>query len=77
MITIKPSTATQVSENEILQCLLKSIEESFPINFDEQKIELGKSLEGMRFFTVREIEYYKKESGKNDAAIEKTSERGL
>ena len=77
MITIKPSTATQVSENEILQCLLKSIEESFPINFDEQKIELGKSLEGMRFFTVREIEYYKKESGKNNAAIEKTSERGL
>ena len=39
--------ATEVSENEILQCLLKSIEESFPINFDEQKIELGKSLEGM------------------------------
>ena len=56
--------ATEVSENEILQCLLKSIEESFPINFDEQKIELGKSLEGMPLFTVREIEDYKKESGK-------------
>ena len=69
--------ATDVSENEILQCLLKSIEESFPINFDEQKIELGKSLEGMPLFTVREIEDYKKESGENDAAIEKTSERGL
>ena len=56
--------ATEVSENEILQCLFKSIEESFPINFDEQKIELGKSLEGMPLFTVREIEDYKKESGK-------------
>ena len=56
--------ATEVSENEILQCLLKSIEESFPINSDEQKIELGKSLEGMPLFTVREIEDYKKESGK-------------
>ena len=36
--------ATEVSENEILQCLLKNIEESIPINFDERKIELGKSL---------------------------------
>ena len=29
--------ATEVSENEMLQCLLKSIEESIPINFDGQK----------------------------------------
>ena len=45
--------ATEVSENEILQCLLKNIEESIPINFDERKIEWGKSLEGMPVFTVR------------------------
>ena len=38
---------TEVSENEILQCLLKNIEESIPINFDERKIEWGKSLEGL------------------------------
>ena len=31
--------ATEVSEKEILQCLLKNIEESLiPINFDERKI---------------------------------------
>ena len=34
--------ATEVSENEILQCLFKNIEESIPINF-----EWGKSLEGL------------------------------
>ena len=33
--------ATEVPENEILQCLLQSIEESIPINFDERKIEWG------------------------------------
>ena len=37
--------ATEVSENEILQCLLKNIEESIPINFNERKIEWGKSLQ--------------------------------
>ena len=42
-----------------------------------KKIEWGKSLEGMPVFTVREIENHKKESGKNGATIEKTSERGL
>ena len=47
----------------MLQCLLKSIEESIPISFDERKIELGKSLEGMLVFNVREIEDHKKESG--------------
>ena len=56
---------------------LKVLKKIFPINFDEQKIEQGKSLEGMPLFTVREIEDYKKESGKNDAAVEKTSEIGL
>ena len=30
--------ATEVSEKEMLQCLLKSVEESIPINFDERKI---------------------------------------
>ena len=55
--------ATEVWEKEILQCLLKSIEESIPISFDERKIELGKSLEGMLVFNVREIEDHKKESG--------------
>ena len=69
--------ATKVSENKILQCLLKSIEESIPINFDKRKIEWGKSLEGMPVFTVREIEDHKKESGKNGATIEKRSERSL
>ena len=69
---------TEVSENEILQCLLKSIEESIPINFDERKIEWGQCLEGMPVFTVRKIEDHKKESGKNGGAtIEKASERGL
>ena len=77
LITIKSSIATEVSENEILQCLPKNIEESIPINFDEQKIEWGKCLEGMPVFTVREIEDHKKESGKNGATIEKTSERRL
>ena len=56
--------ATQVSENKILQCLLKNIEKSIPINFDERKIERGKSLEGMSVFTAREIGDHKKESGK-------------
>ena len=69
--------ATEVSENETLQCLLKNIEESIPINFDEQKIEWGKSLEGIPVFTVRKIEDHKKKSGKNGATIEKTSERSL
>ena len=55
----------------------KSIEESIPISFDERKIELGKSLEGMLVFNVREIEDHKKESGKNGVTIEQTSERGL
>ena len=68
---------TEVSENEILQCFLKSIEESIPINFDEVKIEWGNYVEGMPVFTVREIEDHKKESGKNGATIEKTSERSL
>ena len=63
--------ATEVSENETLQCLLKNIEESIPINFDEQKIEWGKSLEGIPVFTVRKIEDHKKESGKNGATIER------
>ena len=30
--------ATEVSEKEMLQFLLKSVEESIPINFDERKI---------------------------------------
>ena len=39
---------------------------------------MGKVLpEGMPVFTVGEIEDHKKESGKNGATIEKTSERGL
>ena len=67
--------ATEVSESEIWQCLLKSIEERIPTNFDERKIEWGKSLEGMPVFILREIEDYKKESGKSGATIEKTSER--
>ena len=57
--------------------LLKSIEESIPINFVKRKIAWGKSLEGMLVFTVREIEDHKKEKGKNGATIENTSERGL
>ena len=68
---------TEVSENEILQCFLKSIEESIPINFDEWKIEWGNYVEGMPVFTVREIEDHNKESGRNGATIEKTSERSL
>ena len=47
---------TVVSENEILQFLLKSIQESIPTNFDERKIAWGKFLEGMPVFTVREKE---------------------
>ena len=77
---MKSSMATEVSENEILQFLLKSIAESIPINFmneNERKIEWRKSLEGILVFTVREIEDHKKESGKNRATIEKKSERGL
>ena len=35
--------ATEVSESEIWQCLLKSIEESIPTNFDERKIVFGKN----------------------------------
>ena len=69
--------ATEVSENEVLQCLLKNIEEIIPINFDERKIEWGKSLAGMPVFTVRKIEDHKKESGENGATNEKTTERGL
>ena len=53
---------TEVSENEIY--FLKSIEESIPINFDEQKVELGKSFEGIPVFAVKEIENHKKEKGK-------------
>ena len=60
--------AAEVSENEMLQCLLKSIEKSIPINFDEQKIKWVKSLEGMPAFTVEEIDH-KKESGENGATI--------
>ena len=67
--------ATEVSQNEILQCCL--IEENIPINFDEWKIEWGRSLEGMPVFTVKEIEDHKKESGKNGATIERTSKRGF
>ena len=77
---MKSSMATEVSENEILQFLLKSIAESIPINFmneNERKIEWRKSLEGIPVFPVREIEDHKKESGKNRATIEKKSERGL
>ena len=77
---MKSSMATEVSENEILQFLLKSIAESIPINFmneNERKIEWRKSLEGIPVFTVREIEDHKKESGKNRATNEKKSERGL
>ena len=51
----------------------KTNEESIPINFDERKIELGKSLEGMPVFTVRELEDHK-ESGKNGATTEKARE---
>ena len=65
--------ATEVSEIEILECFLKNIEENIPINFDERKIEWGKSLEGMPVFTVREIEDHKKESRENGVTIEKTS----
>ena len=67
----------EVSENEILQCLLKNTEKSIPINFDEQKIEWGKYLEGMPVIVVREIEDHKKESWENGVTIEKTSETGL
>ena len=63
LITIKSSMTTEVSENETLQCLHKNIEESILINFDEQKIEWEKSLEGMPVFTVREIDDHKNESG--------------
>ena len=66
--------ATEVSENEILQYLLKSLKKVFRLIL---KIEWGKSLEGIPVFTIREIEYHKKESGKNDATIEKTGEGGL
>ena len=59
-----------------MQCLLKSIEESIVINFDERKIEWRKYVEGMPVFTVREIEDHE-ESRKNGMTIEKTSERGL
>ena len=31
--------ATEVSENEILQCFLKVLKKIVPINFDERKIE--------------------------------------
>ena len=34
-------------------------------------------MEGVSVFTVREIDDHKKESGKNGATIQKTSERGL
>ena len=60
-----------------MQCLLKSIEESIPIKFDERKIEWGKYVEGITVFAVREIEDHKKERGKNGSIIEKTSERDL
>ena len=60
--------ATEVSENEMLQCLLKSIEESIPINFDGQKIKWVKSLEGMPAFTAEEIDH-QKESGESGATI--------
>ena len=60
-----------------MKYLLKNIEESIPINFDEQKIESGNSLEGMPVFPVREIEDHNKKSGKNSTTIERTSERGL
>ena len=53
---------TEVAKNEIY--FLKSIEESIPINFDGQKVELGKSFEGIPVFTVKEIENHKKEKGK-------------
>ena len=62
--------AIEISENKILQCLYKNIEGSIPINFDAQKIEWGKSLEGMPVFNVREIEDQKEESGKNGATVE-------
>ena len=46
--------ATEVSENEILQFFLKSIEESIPINFDEQKTVWRNFLEQMPVFTIRD-----------------------
>ena len=67
----------EISENEILQCALKIIDESIQINFDEQKIAWGKSLEGIPVFTVREIEDHEKDCGKNGVTIEKTSARSL
>ena len=39
LITIKSRMATEVSENEILQCFLKVLKKIVPINFDERKIE--------------------------------------
>ena len=44
-IITKSSMATEVSENKILQCFLKDIEENIPINFNEQKIRAGKVFE--------------------------------
>ena len=38
---------------------------------------MGKSLERMTVYTVRQIEDHKKESGENGATTEKTSERGF
>ena len=67
----------EISENEILQCVLKIIDESIQINFDEQKIAWGKSLEGILVFTVREIEDHEKDCRKNGVTIEKTSARSL
>ena len=72
-IITKSSMATEVSENKILQCFLKDIEESIPINFNEQKIRAGKVFE-KNFSIIREIENHKKESGENGATIEKTNE---
>ena len=74
LITIKSNMVTEVSENEILQFLLKSIQESIPTNFDERKIAWVEFLGGMPVFTVREIEV---KLTIIRSKFEKTSERGL
>ena len=74
LITMKSNMVTEVSENEILQFLLKSIQESIPTNFDERKIAWGEFLGGMPVFTVREIEV---KLTIIRSKFEKTSERGL
>ena len=66
--------ATEVSENEILQCLLKNIEDSIPINFDERKIEWGKSLEGL---IRRKVEKMVRQSKRKVRVLQFKNERYL